>query len=44
MALFFQGYDADFDVDTEWTFGIGRMPVNGLPMRVRKLEAPAAAA
>lgn len=41
MALFFQGYDADIDPGSKWTYGIGRVPANGLPMRVTKLRAPA---
>lgn len=39
LALLARGYDFEADVDTEWVQRIGRVPANGLPMRVSRLHA-----
>lgn len=38
LALLARGYDFEADVDTAWVQRIGRVPANGLPMRVSRLR------
>jgi cytochrome P450 len=37
LALMGQGYRIEADTNTEWQYGVGRVPKNGLPMVVTRL-------
>jgi cytochrome P450 len=39
LALLAREYEFTADTNTEWKQAIGRVPVNGLPMRVSRRKA-----
>ena len=39
LALLARGYSFQADTNTQWVQSIGRVPANGLPMRVSRLSS-----